>query len=326
MSGLDCGGHDNIKRTSSTSLKREMIIDYISGYINNSTSASISRVIIAGGGCAKPIKPENAVNSWTSSTSNSTSKMNQDAQEAKSVLQQKMKEMTLPVRELDLFLSEICSCGVPVDFIPGLHDPTNVNWPQKPIHECLVPNANVYTNMLSRTPNPYEASIGDKIFMGSDGLNIFDLRCNLGKINENNDNDANEEAVAVNTVDALHSSLKFNHLVPTGPDTVPTFPFYKNDPFIIENVPHVYFCGNCEEFETKLIDVDVGSEGKSGKDCGISQVRLICVPSFSKTGQVVLLKLKSLECSIVEFDDIITDSTADVVDDVNDVTDEKKIE
>lgn len=318
MSGLDCGGHDNSKRNSSTSLKRELIIDYITGYINNTTSESIARVIIAGGGCAKPAKPENAVNSWISS-SMSTSKKNQDVQQSKNMLQQQMKEMTLPIRELDLFLSEICSCGVPVDYIPGLYDPTNANWPQRPIHECLVPNANVFTNMLCRTPNPYEASIGDKVFIGSDGLNIFDLRCNLGRMNDNSDDP--DDVVAVTTVDALQSSLKFNHLVPTGPDTVPTFPFDKSDPFIIEHSPHVYFCGNCEAFETKLIDVDVSSE--SGADCGVSQVRLICVPSFAKTGQVVLLKLKSMECSIIEFDDIVTESNLEGVDDVHD---EKKIE
>jgi hypothetical protein len=40
--------------------------------------------------------------------------------------------VTLPIRELDLFLGELCASGVPVNYIPGLHDPTNANWPQKP--------------------------------------------------------------------------------------------------------------------------------------------------------------------------------------------------
>jgi DNA polymerase delta subunit 2 len=291
LSGLDCGGNDSSKRNSSTSLKREMLIDYISGYLENGNSQFISRIVVAGGGCAKPIRPEQTVKSWSSSSGNK-----QDTQQAKDALHQKMNEMTLPIRELDLFLSEVCSNGIPVDYIPGLHDPTNANWPQRPIHQCLVPNANVFTSMLHRTTNPYEASVGDKVLLGSDGLNIFDLRCNLGRM-------VKDEVFAVKMIDAIESSLKFNHIVPTGPDSVPTFPFETTDPFIIQHAPHVYFCGNCDKFETKLIDVSV--DGGSGKSNNVVQVRLICVPSFVKTGQVLIMNLKTLECNVIEIDDVV---------------------
>lgn len=239
-----------------------------------------------------------------------------------------MKEMTLPIRELDLFLSEICSNGIPVDYIPGLYDPTNANWPQRPIHECLVPNANVFVNMLHRTTNPYEACIGDKVLLGSDGLNIIDLRCNLGQMkgdDSSSDNKEEEVVVAVNDVDALESSLKFSHLVPTGPDSVPTFPFDSSDPFVMEYTPHIYFCGNCDKFETRLIDVQVAKDSDDdGDSVGLAQVRLICVPSFVKTGQVVVLNLKSLECNIVEIDDVVVDDDSDC--EMENVHDEKKID
>ncbi len=322
MSGLDCGGHDS-KRNSSTSLKRELVIDYITGHISSNNGESISRIIIAGGGCAKPIRPENASNNWSTSKSKSADE-----------LQQKMKETTLPIRELDLFLSEICAYGIPVDYIPGLYDPTNANWPQKPLHECLVPNANTCTNMLNRSTNPYEARIGDRVFMGSDGLNISDLRLYLGQVDDSQEEENTEkEIITVSKVQALHSSLKFNHMVPTGPDSVPTFPFDENDPFVIQNVPNVYFCGNCEKFETKAVDVTVSNVGNGNSSSSEETVRLICIPSFVKTGQVVWMNLKSMECKIIEFDDVILESTngGDDDDDDNDdiagnVIDEKKTE
>ena len=34
------------------------------------------------------------------------------------------------LRELDLFLSELLASGIPVDYVPGWHDPTNASWPQ----------------------------------------------------------------------------------------------------------------------------------------------------------------------------------------------------
>ncbi len=314
MSGLDCGGYDT-KRNSSTSLKRELLIDYITGHLHNNNDhnpnneSSISRVLIAGGGCAKPIRPENASFSW------STTK----AKKSKEELQQQMKEMTAPIRELDLFLSEICAYGIPVDYIPGLYDPTNANWPQKPIHECLVPNAQSCTNMLIRSTNPYEASIGGKVFLGSDGLNVSDLRLYLGEKVVNEQEELKEESkkeidiVTVPNVQALESSLKFNHMVPTGPDSVPTFPFDEKDPFVIHHVPDVYFCGNCEKFETKVVNV---------KDV---KVRLVCIPSFVKTGQVILMNLNSMQCKVIEFDDVVVDSNNDDVrDDNGNVVDEKK--
>ena len=157
LSGLDCGGADG-----AVSLKRELLVDYLTGHFDSEEGSNIARVVIAGGGCTKPIKPENLspFGNWSNNK-----KEKQDT-----------SNVTLPIRELDLFLGELCASGIPVDYIPGLHDPTNANWPQKALHSCLLPNAGCFVNMLSRSTNPYEAKIGGKTFLGSDGLNIADLR------------------------------------------------------------------------------------------------------------------------------------------------------
>lgn len=283
LSGLDCGGPG-----TQTSLKRELLVDYLTGHFSSEEGSNISRVLIAGGGCTKPIKPENVspFGNWGGS---SNGKKN-EADKA---------NLTLPVRELDLFLGELVSSGVPVDYIPGLHDPTNANWPQKPLHPCLLPNSGCFVNMLSRTTNPYKAKIGDRLFVGSDGSNAMDLRRFIAKKNasegedevddEGNMVEPKVELKEMSPLEAMECVLKFSHIAPTGPDSLPTLPFEGTDPFVIEKTPHVLFAGNCEEFETKMVETEAAS------------TRVICVPSFEKTGQAVILRLKSMDCTVIEF-------------------------
>jgi DNA polymerase delta subunit 2 len=68
------------------------------------------------------------------------------------------------------------------------------------------------------------------------------------------------------------------------------YPFTDRDPFILEQTPHVYFIGNQPEFESKLVEQD-------GK-----KVRIVLVPKFSETGQIVLVNSKSLEVKVIGFE------------------------
>lgn len=54
--------------------------------------------------------------------------------------------------------------------------------------------------------------------------------------------------------------------------------------------PHVYFVGNQASF----------AEGEVSD--GDKTIKLISIPSFSKTGTVVLMDLKTLQCTPVSFD------------------------
>lgn len=58
----------------------------------------------------------------------------------------------------------------------------------------------------------------------------------------------------------------------------------------MEECPYVYFVGNQPRYETAVI------EGPAGQS-----VRLICIPSFRETGEVVLLDTDTLETEIVKF-------------------------
>ena len=109
---------------------------------------------------------------------------------------------------------------------------------------------------------------------GTNGSNIRDLRRYCP-------DSFDEDPLA-----ALEMTLKMRVLYPTCPDTLRCYPF-RNDPFIIYKSPQVYFAGNQPKFLTKTL-----SQG----------TRLICVPSFRTTRQIVLMNLQSLETFSYEFD------------------------
>jgi DNA polymerase delta subunit 2 len=69
------------------------------------------------------------------------------------------------------------------------------------------------------------------------------------------------------------------------------YPFQDKDQFVIEQCPHVFFVGNQPRFDTTMIDSPAGQ-----------QVRLITLPRFHDTGELVLLHVDTLEVEIVKFD------------------------
>ena len=60
---------------------------------------------------------------------------------------------------------------------------------------------------------------------------------------------------------------------------------------MIKECPHVYVVGNQPSFDTTIV------EGPAGQT-----VRLIAVPGFKDTGELVLLDSESLDVEVVKFD------------------------
>ena len=58
----------------------------------------------------------------------------------------------------------------------------------------------------------------------------------------------------------------------------------------MEECPHIYFVGNQPSFSTRVI------EGPAGQS-----VRLIALPKFRDTGEVVLLDAETLEVELLRF-------------------------
>lgn len=157
--------------------------------------------------------------------------------------------------------------------MPGDTDPSNLMLPQQPLHSCMFPKSRA-RNTFSSVTNPYRFQCEDRLILGTSGQNAGDIL----KFSNLPDEMA-----------ALKATLEWSHIAPTAPDTLPSYPYYEEDPFIIREMPHVYFAGNCKAFGSEEVKLGGG------------KARIICVPAFSETKQVVLLNLKTLECETMSF-------------------------
>jgi DNA polymerase delta subunit 2 len=149
------------------------------------------------------------------------------------------------IKTFDEFLCSL-SKSIAVDLMPGEFDPSNLMLPQQPFHHGLFPKSSV-NRALTNVPNPYEFTIEDRLILGTSGQNIKDIR----KFTTQDD-----------PIECLKSTLRWSHLAPTCPDTLPCYPYYNQDPFVITECPHVYFCAQdtpfmqTELYESKLILIE----------------------------------------------------------------------
>ncbi|XP_055677862.1 DNA polymerase delta subunit 2 [Lutzomyia longipalpis] len=187
--------------------------------------------------------------------------------------QQATAEDVNGIRAVDKFLEQL-SQSVNVDLMPGEYDPTSSLLPQQPIHMLLLPKCSKLKTCQS-VPNPYACEIAGRSILGMSGQNVDDI-VRYSQI---------PDALA-----ALKATFRWGHIVPTCPDTKFAYPMRGNDPFVIEDCPHIYFTGNCPKYQTELL-----------KDAAGRKVRLICVPKFYETKSIVVVNLANLECKLMMF-------------------------
>ncbi|OAJ44452.1 hypothetical protein BDEG_27677 [Batrachochytrium dendrobatidis JEL423] len=176
------------------------------------------------------------------------------------------------VDTVDQFLVSVGQ-SMPVDVVPGATDPTTSFLPQQPIHSSIFHSACNLTS-LSMVTNPYTATVGG-------------TRQSL--------DDMYKMTNVAEGVDLASEVLKWGHVAPTAPDTLPCYPFSQNDPMVITVRPHLYIIGNQTKFDTKVIELCGDGEPT------LETTRVILVPSFSNTGTVVLVNLATLDYKTVEF-------------------------
>lgn len=166
------------------------------------------------------------------------------------------------------------SRSVPVDLMSGEFDPANTMLPQQPMHRCMFPKSSASENCQGVT-NPYDFSLASRRIVGTSGQNVDDIM-RYSHIEQ--------------PLEALRCCLTWSHVSPTSPDTLPCFPYFQRDPFVLSECPHVFFAGNGNQFAT---EIHTGSDGQ--KTC------LVVVPMFVKTKSVAVVNLRTLECKELSF-------------------------
>ncbi|XP_024003748.1 DNA polymerase delta small subunit isoform X1 [Eutrema salsugineum] len=252
LSGLCIGS------TSSNPLQFQLLVDHITGHLGDDEeiglASQIVHVVIAGNSVEFPRKLFTGQNL---------------ASKDQSTLYE-------PIKELDIMLNQvrkyITNTQKPKCVLTNLiHRPFSF---AQPLNRCLFPGSAPYNTFRSCT-NPHSFDVDNIRFLGTSGQNIDDLE----KYSE-----------AESKLDFVERTLRWRHLAPTAPNTLGCYPFTDRDPFLIETCPHVYFVGNQDKYDNRLLK---GSEGQL--------VRLICIPKFCETGIAVAVNLRNLECHTISF-------------------------
>lgn len=186
--------------------------------------------------------------------------------------------ITQPLAQFDLLLAQLLST-IKTDIVPCDTDFTNLTIPHQPLHPCLLPQSSRYSTLKSVTC-PYEFILDDKLIMVSSSQVIASIAsCTRPSIDPSDVN-------STRTLGIMEQLLQYRHLCPTCPDLIPSYPFVFSDPFVMTNRPHL-FClpSPNEQFGHVMVD----------------GTRVCTVPSFAKTGSVLLINMNDLAITPISF-------------------------
>ncbi|KAK2766719.1 hypothetical protein FQN54_006033 [Arachnomyces sp. PD_36] len=225
-----------------------------------------------------------------------------------------------PITRLDSFLSEILP-SIPVTLMPGEHDPANYSLPQQQIHRAMFQRSRAYCSearpgidetetepgWFDNVTNPWEGDVEGWRLWGCAGQNVDDvLRYIDPTVNEDDDEMSKETSDRESRLQIMEMMLRWRCAAPTAPDTLWCYPYQHDDPFVLQASPHIFFVGNQPSFQTAIIegsthsspdeDDDMSNDGDKG-----IRVRVISLPKFSQTGELVLVDAETLEVEVVKF-------------------------
>lgn len=272
----------NIDPANYSPVKLELLKDFLLGQLGErQLASSISRLVIAG-------------------DSTKTLAYTHDGSEQKFYgTKSKSKYNSVAMGILDSFLAELL-VSIPVDIMPGASDPAESIFPQQPIHSTLFKKTKNYlqptenSNALFRTlTNPAWLEFDGARLLGTSGQNISDMFKYLipnSTIENLELSQAEEDKLRM---DIAEATINWQNIVPSSPDTLWTYPFQDRDPFTLTETPHVYFIGNQPLYEVRNLQLPA-------KDSQFITVKIISLPCFHTSGEVVLLDLDTFDSEIVK--------------------------
>jgi DNA polymerase delta subunit 2 len=288
VSGLEFSGTD-----TSYAMELDLLLEYLLGEALDPATQSeelshISRLIIAGNSIAADRKTATQESDSTDKKAHRKYGYDSSSYNAQ------------PSHLFDEFLNELLP-SLPVTLLPGALDPANSSYPQQPIHTAMFPKSRSYSAVpgseqpgwFDATTNPLEMEVEGWRVLGTGGQNVDDM----AKYVDSDDR-----------LGMMEAMCRWRCSAPTAPDTLckscfgflwrqevltldnlASYPFQDDDPFVMMACPHLYFVGCQPSFGTKVI---TGPEGQ--------MVRLITVPSFSSSREIVLVDTETLDVSRVK--------------------------
>lgn len=179
-----------------------------------------------------------------------------------------------PVQNLDTLIASVAST-LSVDVLSGQSDPSTQRMPQDPLPRGLFSLSRQFS-AFKTVSNPYKCSINGLVVVCDSGQPLSDI-CKY-----------EPNSSPLKLAESIHL---WQHLAPTCPDTLWCYPFKMSDPFIMSESPHVHVIGCQKAFQTsEYIHPETGAK-----------TRIILVPSFKRTKQLVLLNSQTLETRVVDF-------------------------
>ncbi|EGX96736.1 DNA polymerase delta subunit 2 [Cordyceps militaris CM01] len=280
VSGLSFSGAD-----ASCAVEVDLLLEYLLGESLSpdaqSQASRISRFIIAGdsisaAAAAAPDDDNDDTKAAAAAGPSSSKKYGYDASTYNA----------LPSQLFDEFVSALLP-SLPVTLLPGARDPANASYPQQPLHTALFPSARAFgadpsagaaaaPGWFDSVTNPWEAEVEGWRVLGTGGQNVDDVF----KYVDSDDR-----------LGMMEAMCRWRCCAPTAPDTLWSYPFQDDDPFVLNACPHLYFVGNQPAFGTRLIH---GPDGQS--------VRLVAVPSFAVSKEIVLVDMETLDVTKVKIE------------------------
>ncbi|TFY54896.1 hypothetical protein EVJ58_g8586 [Rhodofomes roseus] len=315
VSGLEIGA------PSPADAQIQMLVEYLTGEAggpdDQATCSRISRLVIAGNSFSQAVS--------TNASTNDDQKAGRD-RKGRRYGHDPANFSIHPTLTLSAHLLDIAR-SMPVHILPGASDPAGTLLPQQPFPRAMFHGASAYASFSCET-NPTYIRVGAPSTFVPPVPNTGKgkQKASAAATSTSNGAAANSGTLAHDTglvwPASRGHSLHWRHLAPTAPDTLWCHPYFAQDPFVLAETPDVYVVGNQPAFGTKIIsergwgkrrggggdeEMEVDSDGDEVEEKGMEgeggqkRCRVVLVPTFKKTGVLVLLNLRTLAVRTVQF-------------------------